>query len=525
MKEAVAIAKEADAKKEFSSTKSDNSIHRVRNEPEMQIGSLRDVIGNIRRDGGTPSVESIATELSGMSTGGRAPALLALQKTHGNQYVQRVVSGIQAKLKVGQPGDIYEQEADRVADEVIRISNTEMRQQSKRGGETQTQLLAGRITSFLQRQVEEEEEELPQTGMMAAIGGESPGSLEAGITTLRSGGHSLPGHVRAFFEPRFGYDFGRVRIHTDSLAAETASSVNARAFTLGRDIVFGAGEYTPETTVGKRLLAHELTHVVQQRSAIARRRTREHADDAAVADRFADPILLAGGISHPIIQRQATIRRGSVGCPVPEAQEKLNVTGEALAVDGRFGPLTNAAVRGFQTTHSPPLGVDGVIGTNTWRELHAAAPGDHGLPLGETTNSNGWGAGNLATIHRWRQQLQPTTTSFRNCRVTEADPGGGTDGCHFPSSRIPPQTGITGGTWNVDRNNRWGDDWVGWSTRAVTYYRNERRAPCSARWPQSMRVVRPSGNVEYLRNTLVLTIGTTNVSSTRAGNTEIRAWP
>ena len=423
MKESVAVAKEADKKKEFSSTKSSN-IYRLRDAPEIQIGALGGVIGSIRRDGGAPSIDSIATQLSGMPTGERAPAMLALQQTHGNRYVQRVIAGIQAKLVVGQPGDKYEQEADRVADEVMRMSDTEMRQQSEKEGGTQTQSLAGRITSFLQRQVEEEEEELPQTGMMAAIGGESPvpGSLEAGITTPRSGGHSLPGHVRAYFEPRFGYDFSRVRIHTDSLAAETASSVNARAFTLGRDIVFGAGEYTPETTVGKRLLAHELTHVVQQRSAIARRRTKEHADDAVVADRFADLIFLAGGISHPIIQRQATIRRGSVGCPVPEAQEKLNVTGEALAVDGRFGPLTNAAVRGFQTTHSPPLGVDGIVGTNTWIELHAAAPGDHGLPLGETTNSNGWGAGNWATAHRWRQQLQPTATSFRNCRVTEADP-------------------------------------------------------------------------------------------------------
>jgi hypothetical protein len=88
MKESVAVAKEADAKKGVSATRSDNSIHRVRNEPERQLGSLRDVIGNIRRNGGTPSVENIATELSSMHTAQRAPALLALQRTHGNRYVQ-----------------------------------------------------------------------------------------------------------------------------------------------------------------------------------------------------------------------------------------------------------------------------------------------------------------------------------------------------------------------------------------------------------------------------------------------------
>ena len=74
------------------------------------------MIGNIRCDSAAPSAESIATELGGRSAAERAPALLALQQTHGNRYVQRVVAGIQAKLKIGQPGDKYEQVADRVAD-------------------------------------------------------------------------------------------------------------------------------------------------------------------------------------------------------------------------------------------------------------------------------------------------------------------------------------------------------------------------------------------------------------------------
>jgi len=121
MNESVAITNEADVKKGFSSTKGDKSIHRARNDPRRQLASLRSVIGNIRSDGDTPLVESIATQLSGMSTGGRAPALLALQRMHGNRYVQRVVAGIQAKLAVGQPGDVYEQEADRVADAVMRM--------------------------------------------------------------------------------------------------------------------------------------------------------------------------------------------------------------------------------------------------------------------------------------------------------------------------------------------------------------------------------------------------------------------
>jgi hypothetical protein len=81
---------------------------------------------------------------------------------------------------------------------------------------------------------------------------------------LRSPGQPLDTAVRAFMEPRFGCDFSRVRVHTGHRAAESALSVNALAYTVGKDVVFGAGEYAPGTKVGQRLLAHELTHVVQQ---------------------------------------------------------------------------------------------------------------------------------------------------------------------------------------------------------------------------------------------------------------------
>jgi hypothetical protein len=80
---------------------------------------------------------------------------------------------------------------------------------------------------------------------------------------LRSPGRPLDDSTRAFMEPRFGHDFGRVRVHTDEHAAESARAVNALAYTVGRDVVFGAGQYRPATAEGRRLLAHELTHVVQ----------------------------------------------------------------------------------------------------------------------------------------------------------------------------------------------------------------------------------------------------------------------
>jgi hypothetical protein len=81
---------------------------------------------------------------------------------------------------------------------------------------------------------------------------------------LRSPGRSLDPDARASMESRFGHDFGRVRVHTDARAAESARAVNAQAYTVGRDVVFAAGQYVPETAKGRRLLAHELMHVVQQ---------------------------------------------------------------------------------------------------------------------------------------------------------------------------------------------------------------------------------------------------------------------
>ncbi|MBC2762792.1 MAG: DUF4157 domain-containing protein, partial [ANME-2 cluster archaeon] len=90
--------------------------------------------------------------------------------------------------------------------------------------------------------------------------------LESQINAIKGGGRPLAESERAYFEPRFGADFSQVRVHTDTQAAETARAVNAKAYTLGQDVVFGAEQYAPETAVGRRLLAHELTHVVQQTS-------------------------------------------------------------------------------------------------------------------------------------------------------------------------------------------------------------------------------------------------------------------
>ena len=288
MKESVAVAKEADAKKGVSPTRSDNSILRLRDEPEMQLGSLRGVIDIIRRDGGKPSVENIATELSSAHSAQRASVLLALQRTHGNRYVQRVVTGIQAKLKVGQPGDIYEQEADRVADEVMRMPEPGVQpkpisslsqgpscgDEDMEGELIQTRPIAEKITPLIQRQPEVEEEEpikeLDEEEWPIMTKGISSGTqqinsdLPVRLNRSKGGGQHLPEADRIFMESRFGVDFSSVKVHTDSNAGQMNKDLNAQAFTYGSDIYFNDGQFQPKTSQGKRLLAHELVHIVQQ---------------------------------------------------------------------------------------------------------------------------------------------------------------------------------------------------------------------------------------------------------------------
>ena len=96
-------------------------------------------------------------------------------------------------------------------------------------------------------------------------------SFENYVNNLSASGSPLSKSAREFYEPRFGYDFSNVKIHTDSVAAQSAQSINALAYTSGNNIVFNTNQYAPETDSGKRLLAHELTHIIQQGPGVKRK--------------------------------------------------------------------------------------------------------------------------------------------------------------------------------------------------------------------------------------------------------------
>ena len=217
----------------------------------------------------------------------------ALLNNQSEQEAVESSTNIQPKLTIRAADDPYEKEADAVADKVIRMPDPKVQRQAE--SEEEEPIQTRSITPLVQRQPEPEEEEeeaVPEreeestpilesvpTGdadeldeeedflQAKATQGYTPQvtpNVAADIQSLRGGGLPLPPNQRHFFESRMGQDFSGVRIHTDSKAADTAQTIQAKAFTLGNNIVFNTGQYSHDNQEGKKLLAHELTHVVQQ---------------------------------------------------------------------------------------------------------------------------------------------------------------------------------------------------------------------------------------------------------------------
>lgn len=166
-----------------------------------------------------------------------------LQRQIGNRAVGRFLNSakpsvIQPKLLVGPANDKYEQEADQVSQQIMRRPGS-------------AEAIPGRTVFSLQR-------------VAGDAGFEAGSEVESRIAAQRGGGQPLPQNVRRQVEPRLGADFSGVRIHTDPEADVLNQSLKARAFTTGEDIFFRRGGYNPASAAGQELLAHELTHVVQQ---------------------------------------------------------------------------------------------------------------------------------------------------------------------------------------------------------------------------------------------------------------------
>ena len=197
-----------------------------------------------------------------------------LQRTIGNQALGRLT--IQRKMTVGPVGDKYEQEADAVAAKVVNKINaptqtpTTQRQEEEelqmqaivqRQEEEELQMKSLPSISKLQRQ---EEEELQMQPSSTTEGEEISTDIEGQIESAKGGGRPLSADTQSSMGQAFNANFSDVKVHTDGQADTLNRSLQARAFTTGQDIFFRSGEYNPDSSSGQTLLAHELTHTVQQ---------------------------------------------------------------------------------------------------------------------------------------------------------------------------------------------------------------------------------------------------------------------
>jgi hypothetical protein len=175
---------------------------------------------------------------------------------------------LQAKLRIGKTDDPLEHEANRVAAEVMRAPSSHV--------------FIGQVPPQISRKTVLSSRAGPESRLSAAqnSGGAAPGIVHQ---ALRAPGQPMDAETRAFMEPRFGRDFGHIRIHADSTAARSAKEINARAYTAGNNIAFAEGQFAPHSAGGRSLLAHELAHTVQQggQPQLIQRSADKDDDDSA----------------------------------------------------------------------------------------------------------------------------------------------------------------------------------------------------------------------------------------------------
>jgi hypothetical protein len=231
-----------------------------------------------------------------------------------------LTGAIQTKLTINRPGDEYEQEADRVSGQIMRMPDLGAAGKSCSSGHCG-------CADCKAKHSEHEPIQLSRAG----TGGSQAVSVPAVVhDVLRSAGAPLSAPARSFMEPRFGRSFAGIRVHTDERAAESAKAMHALAYTRGTHIVFGAGKYRPEGWDGRSLLAHELAHTIQQEDSSATLSgpifrvpapgpwvTEEAAGGCGLCYGMMSPkpAAAAGTVAHRIIQKAAQAYFGAYARP------------------------------------------------------------------------------------------------------------------------------------------------------------------------------------------------------------------
>ena len=261
-------------------------VHRVALDP---LGITPPEANALQRTLGMRSTRGLVTHALQRAPRRSQPA--AASPVAASDSLQRLLTKrsliVQPKLTVGAANDSYEQEADRVANQVMSMSTsapasapvvarkddeTAQRATANPGEEEDEKKPSPPAAGISAKDPDDDDDDDVQASPLPGFkGGDVDPSVAHSIESARGSGQSLHDGVRATMERGFGADFSSVRVHTGGQADALNRSLNARAFTTGRDVFFSRGEYNPASTAGQKLIAHELTHTVQQGAAGVRR--------------------------------------------------------------------------------------------------------------------------------------------------------------------------------------------------------------------------------------------------------------
>ena len=287
----------------------------------------------------------------------------------------------QAKLSVNEPGDKYEREADSVANVVVNQSpKTSLLQQKNADPEKEKMKGIQKKDNPLL----EEDKKKKITAVQAKQEGTSTTAspqVSSKIENSSGKGNPLPQKTLHEMSSSFGIDFSGVNVHNDNEAIYMNKELQAQAFTHGSDIYFNQGKYNPENAEGKFLLAHELTHVVQQNNGISTKKltdekkaidltSQKYKDNDRLQSAFDNsPLLKLGECNEAVRLIQEGLVADEFAMP-----KSTNENGE---MDGDFGAETQNTIMKFQTKHT--LGRDGIVGRETLTNLDELA-NDGNLP-------------------------------------------------------------------------------------------------------------------------------------------------
>lgn len=310
----------------------------------------------------------------------RPADVVALRRASGNRAAHHL---IQPKLEVGPAADATEQEADRVAEQVVDAPSTEARKAIRRQEdeeEIQTNLLPEGLEAdrIVQRQEDEDEVQTKSLAEASLAGFQVNSQFEDQLKASRGHGDPLPNSLRAEMEPGFGADLSGVRVHHTSHDADLSRSISAQAFTLGQDIYLGAGKYDPSSRSGKRLLAHELTHTIQQGAAPQRmtqriaRITPQISTKGIQRKTLSPDSILSALLKIPFVsqklQQTQHLRRDDVKDKGPKIQTMLAHIKEVLSAFSKN--LSGGADKGTSQAISLAVVLEGVARIIAVNELN-----------------------------------------------------------------------------------------------------------------------------------------------------------